>query len=280
MLLSLSAMLMSAVNAENHHHGATYSSLVTSKPSVATGGGAGVFATAEIPPGARLVTVPVERCLTAAAALRHAVLGPRLHARFGDAAEDYANARVATRALLALVKYGPGHADDAEWKAYVDSLPWEDDCVAVPDKWAPAADVVAELAEVSREEAYRAIRLIRSRAMNLGRDAEDAERLHALVPFVDLFNHPGVAALKASHAAEDFFKTSVSDSCVRWYLSDDRRRVLVDAPAGLATAPGAELWLWYGDAGVDTSGGPFNETKHAIFVDAYGFDPWFDPAGE
>ena len=79
----LSCIMLTAVAAEQHHGAAYDASLVAAKTSAACGGTTGLFALQDIAPGARLVTVPVAKCVTAAAALRHSFLGPRLRARFG-----------------------------------------------------------------------------------------------------------------------------------------------------------------------------------------------------
>ena len=85
------------------------------------------------------------------------------------------------------------------------------------------------------------------------------------MPFLDLFNHPSLSALEASGARDRVGAVSLHDSCVRWYLSDDRTEVLLDAPANAAPTPaGAELWLWYG----------YDPDAHEAFVETYGFEPF------
>ena len=73
------------------------------------------------------------------------------------------------------------------------------------------------------------------------------------------------SALETSGARDRVGAVSVHNSCVRWYLSDDRTEVLVDAPASHVPTPaGAELWLWYG----------YDPDAHESFVDQYGFEPF------
>ena len=85
------------------YHGASYdAALVEPRPSKACGGGLGVFAVTEVPPGARLAEIPVEACLTADAA--RAVLG-------GEEAESYAAQRELTRALLAHLRFGNNQSE-------------------------------------------------------------------------------------------------------------------------------------------------------------------------
>ena len=173
--------------------------------------------------------------------------------------------RELTRALLAYLRFGGTNETCAAQKAYVDSLPWaivED--VELKDAWRPTIMRIADRAGVADDDAAKAVQLSRSRGLDLGTSAEDAERLHAMVPFRDLFNHPSLGALEASGARERVGKASVFDSCVRWYLSDDRTRVLVDAPSAFATPASQELWLWYG----------YDAKDHGAFVEAYGFEPF------
>ena len=244
-------------NAKDYHGAAYDAALVEPRPSKACGGGLGVFAVTEVPPGARLAEIPVEACLTADAA--RAVLG-------GEGAESYAAQRELTRALLAHLRFGNNQNETcAAQKAYVDSLPWaivED--VELKDAWRPTIMRIADRAGVADDDAARAVQLSRSRGLDLGTSAEDAERLHAMVPFLDLFNHPSLGALEASGARERVGQASVFDSCVRWYLSDDRSTVFVDAPSAFSTPPSQELWLWYG----------YDAKDHGAFVEAYGFEPF------
>ena len=153
----------------------------------------------------------------------------------GDEAESYAAQRELTRALLAHLRFGNNQNETcAAQKAYVDSLPWDGvEDVKLKDAWRPTIMRVADRAGVADDDAARAVQLSRSRGLDLGTSAEDAERLHAMVPFLDLFNHPSLSALENSGARERVGKASVFDSCVKWYLSDDRTRVLVDAPSAL-----------------------------------------------
>ena len=254
--LLLVAAATALQNAKDYH-GASYdAALVEPRPSKACGGGLGVFAVTEVPPGARLAEIPVAACLTADAA--RAVLG-------GDEAESYAAQRELTRALLAYLRFGGTNETCAAQKAYVDSLPWDGvEDVKLKDAWRPTIMRIADRAGVADDDAARAVQLSRSRGLDLGTSAEDAERLHAMVPFLDLFNHPSLGALEASGARERVGKASVFDSCVKWYLSDDRTRVLVDAPSAFATPASQELWLWYG----------YDAKDHEAFVEAYGFEPF------
>ena len=257
-LLVYCASCAVALQNAKDYHGASYdAALVEPRPSKACGGGLGVFAVREVPPGARLAEIPVAACLTADAA--RAVLG-------GEEAESYAAQRELTRALLAHLRFGNTQNETCvAQKTYVDSLPWnivED--VKLKDAWRPTIMRIADRAGVADDDAARAVQLSRSRALDLGTSAEDAERLHAMVPFLDLFNHPSLSALEASGARERVGQASVFDSCVRWYLSDDRTRVLVDAPSAFSTPPSQELWLWYG----------YDAKDHEAFVEAYGFEPF------
>ena len=254
--LLLVAAATALQNAKDYH-GASYdAALVEPRPSKACGGGLGVFAVTEVPPGARLAEIPVEACLTADAA--RAFLG-------GEEAESYAAQRELTRALLAYMRFGGTNETCAAQKAYVDSLPWDGvEDVKLKDAWRPTIMRIADRAGVADDDAARAVQLSRSRGLDLGTSAEDTERLHAMVPFLDLFNHPSLGALEASGARERVGKASVFDSCVRWYLSDDRTRVLVDAPSAFATPASQELWLWYG----------YDAKDHGAFVEAYGFEPF------
>ena len=140
----------------------------------------------------------------------------------------------------------------------MDSLPWDGvEDVKLKDAWRPTIMRIADRAGVADDDAAKAVQLSRSRGLDLGTSAEDAERLHAMVPFLDLFNHPSLGALEASGARERVGKASVFDSCVKWYLSDDRTRVLVDAPSAFAT-PASQAWLWYG----------YDAKDHGAFVEA------------
>ena len=59
-------------------------------------------------------------------------------------------------------------------------------------------------------------------------------------------------------------------------LSADRASVIIEAPHARDTPAGAELFIWYGDAGAPGPQNPSGEwdwEEHARFVEAYGFDP-------
>ena len=255
--------------------------------STACGGGQGVFALRPIPAGARLATIPLGRCLTADAAARDDSLGARVRDFLATAprggGDGLTPARRAACALLAHVRFGGAAVSEhtrRRFGRYVDSLPWSASDDTVPEHHLAAVETVAALARVTPGQAYAALRQSRSRAMNLGRDALDTARMHALVPFADVFNHPAVASVR-EYLARDApmsldLRASLFDSTCRWYLSADRASVIIEAPHARDTPAGAELFIWYGDAGAPGPQNPSGEwdwEEHARFVEAYGFDP-------
>ncbi len=275
---------------DDDYCGARYDArLVGIGVSTACGGGQGVFARRRIPAGARLATIPLARCLTADAAACDEFLGARVREylradRGGGGGDGLSPARRATCALLAHVRFGGAAVSERARRRfgdYVDALPWSpSDDAAVPARHRAAVETIAGLARVTPGQAYAALRLSRSRAMDLGRDARDPARVHALVPFADVYNHPAVASVReylARGAPMSLdLRASLFDSTCRWYLSADRANVVVEAPHARDTPAGAELFIWYGDAGAPGPQNPSSEwdwAEHARFVEAYGFDP-------
>ncbi|KAJ1458276.1 hypothetical protein M885DRAFT_614626 [Pelagophyceae sp. CCMP2097] len=252
---------------------------VEARASPECGGGLGVFSTRALEPGERLATVPLHKCIHAAAAAADPAIGQRCAALLRESALSHGDGptrgaeRLCTAAMLAHVAFGDADANrDAadKWGPYVASLPW-----ALSDA-ADAADVaaVSGLACVAPHQASAALALVRSRGLGLSRRVSglgEFEPRHLIVPFLDLFNHPSVSALNA-YGANGFFATSLplSDSCVQWHVTEDGGAVSVDAPEGAQTPCFCELWVWY----TGTLPHEWTEESTTEFVRQYGFDPF------
>ena len=241
LLATSSALSLLATSSD--YCGARYDASLLAVRQSPTCDGVGVFAVRDVPPRARLAEIPLAACVTAAAAEAALPRGAARRAKLlakgkRRRADGYAARRDATRALLARL---PHAAADEPLAAYARSLPWFDDADDIPERWLAETRRCAELADASEARAWGAVRLARSRAFDLG------ERGPALVPFLDLFNHP---------------TPGTADACVAWRV--DGGAVVVDAPDA-ATPAGSELWNWYGDAD--------EPREREAFIENFGFDP-------
>jgi hypothetical protein len=216
--------------------------------------------------------------------------------------------------------------------AYVDTLPWDDmsDHPLFPNGVSSSAsgvvsDVVREeqeqlvsadvrevqrlIAAVSPSSSYhdddddddeddddcrRGVLLVRSRAFHLS----PSSCCCAMVPVLDVFNHPSVSALTqyGPDVFHHFSTTPISHSTVRWTVShhdndgggdsdggDSTIRVYGPRDVNVIRDGTVELWNWYGNGGYvddavrreqELGGVGWDQPAHDRFVARYGFDPW------
>jgi hypothetical protein len=175
-------------------------------------------------------------------------------------------------------------------------------------------DTSGLIKSVSFDDCLKSVALVRSRAFQLSKSLEG--QVHcAMVPFMDLSNHPSQAAL-SFYGDETFLQTPISQATIAWSVVTNYNReeaghkgdtitpdtfsspsssmsatppsstefvIQVHSPTGMTVSKGAEVWNWYGDGGYVSDperriqGIRWDSEAQEAFVEIYGFDPWAKP---
>jgi hypothetical protein len=146
------------------------------------------------------------------------------------------------------------------------------------------------------EECLASMALVQSRAFQLSKAQlpEDSQKFHlphcAMVPVLDLFNHPSMSALNYFND-QQILELPISQATIAWNvmeqeptnikeMSQPQFIVQVCSPKGMHLKPGQEIWNWYGDGGYVSDpiarqqGRRWDFDANRAFVEIYGFDPW------
>ena len=225
-----------------------------------------------------------------------------VHVRYGD---DATAARERFSGFVDTLPWGDGDEDDSlRHHPLLDrqSQPSPDTPMAEAVELARGraqrtARMAAELLGASSNEeliskCFRATVLVASRSFDLaafwaraGAEERGRWRSKTLVPALDWLNHPSRSALAhgetTAHTAAFAEKEAIVDACARHWLhvgtdddDDDDDEVWIIAPPKLRVPEGAELFLWYGDAGWGTKSKQEWDEGEATFYAQYGFSPW------